>query len=80
MEKISKKEIKTIVTTALQQALNQLEIATPSRKTSKLVDAASRKLTIQLKRDVKKKVKKARKATSRVKKSKDAKPSVVLSA
>lgn len=81
MERISKKDIKTIVTTAIHQALNQLEIIKPSKKTSKLVDSASRKLTLQLKQDVQKKFKKARKAESRIKKGQEKnKAAIVLSA
>ena len=70
MEKISKKDIRTVVVTAMQQALNQLQIVKPSKKTSKLLDTASRKLALRLKQDVLKKFKQARKAESRLKKEK----------
>ena len=67
-KKISKKDIKNVVETALSQALTKLEIAEPSKKTKKFADSLSRKFAVQLKHDVKKKLKKDRKAESRSKK------------
>ncbi|MEO5977087.1 MAG: hypothetical protein ABIS36_04700 [Chryseolinea sp.] len=68
MEKMSKKDIKTVVDSVLSQALNKLQIGEPSKKTRKLVDSVSRKFVVQLKHDVKRKFKKERKAENRSKK------------
>ena len=43
--KVSKKEIKTKVSEVLSNALNQMDIAKPSRKTKKLIRKVTKKLS-----------------------------------
>jgi hypothetical protein len=55
--KISKKEIRTTVVTAVNQALSNLDLLVPSKKTKKVINKVSRKLSAELKRDLKKQLK-----------------------
>ena len=67
MKKISKKEILSAVEEVIQQALTKFEIADPSKKTKKLVENVSRKVSGRIKTEVKRKFKKDRKAAERSK-------------
>jgi hypothetical protein len=55
--KISKKQIITTVETAVNQALSNLEIASPSKKTKKVINKVSKKLSVEFKRELKKQFK-----------------------
>lgn len=74
MKKISKKYIRTRVVGAVDQTIDDLELSPASKKTRKLVNKASKKISAQLKSDFKKLSKKADKiARSLEKKEKRAK-------
>jgi hypothetical protein len=64
MEKISKTEIRQKVEDAMTLALAQLELAPSSKKTKKLVAKASKKISGQLRHDIKKQAKKSTKTTA----------------
>jgi hypothetical protein len=68
MKKISKKEIRDKVTVAMTQALTSFEIAEPSKKTRRTIDKVSKKLSTDIKRDLKKKQEKISKASASKKK------------
>lgn len=61
MEKVSKKEVKKIVQAAMNNALAQIEVLKPSRKTKKLLKKVSRKLSSEVRNNLKKKSKSHRK-------------------
>jgi len=66
MKKISKKEIRNKVEDAVNLAFQQMDVPSASKKTKKLVEKASKKISSRLKVDIKKlsrKAKKANKAT-----------------
>lgn len=76
-KKISKKEIQDVLQDAITQALNKLEIAAPSKKTKKLLDRISKKVSVRVKREIKRKnnnavTKAAAAGTKKVKASKAA--------
>lgn len=62
MNKVSKKEISAKLIEAMNQALVQLDIAPPSKKTKKLVVKATKKISQRLKQQIKKRIKKEEKA------------------
>lgn len=61
MKKISKKEIQDKVEDAVNVALQQFDAPIASKKTKRLVEKASKKISSQLKHDLKKLSKKAEK-------------------
>jgi hypothetical protein len=76
-KKISKKEIQDVLHEAISTALNKLEISAPSKKTKKLLDRISKKVTVRVKREIKRKnnatAKAATTATKKAKAPKGAK-------
>ncbi|MCD9019093.1 hypothetical protein [Parachryseolinea silvisoli] len=54
-KKISKKEIQDVLHEAISTALNKLEISAPSKKTKKLLDRISKKVSVRVKREIKRK-------------------------
>jgi hypothetical protein len=62
MKKILKKEILHTIENAMTQALSNLQISTPTKKTKKVIDKVSKKLTNEVKRELKKQTKKAAKS------------------
>jgi RNase P subunit RPR2 len=71
-KKISKKEIQDVLHDAINTALTKLEISAPSKKTMKLLDRISKKISVRVKREIKRKANHAAKTIS-VKKTKAAK-------
>lgn len=70
-KKISKKEIQDVLHEAISTALNKLEISAPSKKTKKLLDRISKKMSVSVKREMKRKNNAAAKAaTTATKKAK----------
>ena len=53
MKKLKKKEIRQVVDKAIEGALEKLSIAKPSKKTKKVLQKASKKVTSRLKGEVK---------------------------
>ncbi|WP_333820593.1 hypothetical protein [Ohtaekwangia sp.] len=58
MEKVLKKEILLTVEEAMNQALSKYAIASPSKKTKKLLDKVARKFSSRIRSEVKKQAKK----------------------
>lgn len=72
--KISKKEIRNTVEHAMGEAMEKLEIKTPSRKTKKAIGKVSQKIRKDLKKQARKTSKKAKKETSKSKAAEGKKP------
>ena len=68
MKKVSKKYIRAKVEGAVHQAIEELELSPASKKTKKLVNKASKKISGQLKSDFKVVSKKADKIARSLKK------------
>lgn len=75
-KKISKKEIQDVLHEAISTALNKLEISAPSKKTKKLLDRISKKVSVRVKREIKRK----NNATAKVATTKKAKAPKVAKA
>lgn len=69
-KKISKKEIQDVLHEAISTALNKLEISAPSKKTKKLLDRISKKVSDRVKREIKRKNNAATKAAATTTKKK----------
>lgn len=54
--KFSKKEIRTTVQSAMNEALSTLEVIAPSKKTKKVISKATKQVSDIVKRDLKKQV------------------------
>ncbi len=65
MKKISKKEIQENVNSSLVNLAHDLNIAEPSKKTSKLIRKVSKKVSAELKHELKKQLKKMKKVSAR---------------
>ena len=63
MKIVSKKEVKATVDQSLANIISQLEITSPSKKTSKLIEKMSKKLSGELKDELRKQFKKESKAS-----------------
>ncbi len=74
MEKISKKDIKVSLQSAIEQTLTEYGISEPSAKTKRMVKAVSKRVSKRIKTELKKSNRKGRKAIAR-KSAKDNKPS-----
>ncbi len=55
VKKISKKELKNTVNQVMSETLIKLDVSSPSKKTKKLLESISKKLSVQIKSDLKKK-------------------------
>ena len=64
MKTVKKKELQQSVQTALSQVVDSLEIAKPSKKTTRFIEKASKKISKELKDELKKQLKKMVKAGS----------------
>ena len=78
MQAISKKELRSTVTKSIADIIANMKIATPSKRTVKVIKKVSKKLTAELNHELKKHLKKMAKATSR--KTEKSKSKVALSA
>ncbi|HEY0656430.1 MAG TPA: hypothetical protein VGD65_25025 [Chryseosolibacter sp.] len=65
MKTISKKEIQNTISTSLTNVVNDLNIKTPSKKTSKLIKQVTKKFSSELKQELKKQLKKMEKASKK---------------
>ena len=69
MKKITRKELRKNTEETLRNLLSQFEIATPSKRTKKVVEKVSRRFSTSLKHEIKKKMKEHQKASRKVKNS-----------
>ena len=67
MKKLSGKELRQNTEKTINGLLSQLEIATPSKRTRKVVEKVSRRLSKELKQEMKKQLKKNQRATKKTK-------------
>lgn len=67
MKKISRKELRQNTEDTLKGLLSQFKIATPSKRTQKVVEKISRRFSDQLKQEIKKSMKKNLKVSDKAK-------------
>lgn len=71
MKKTVKSEIKTTVEKALQEVVDHLKIAKPSRKTRKAIARVTKSLRTDLKKSMKKEIKSATSPSKKTSKAKE---------
>jgi hypothetical protein len=65
MKKITRKELRQNTEETLRNLLAQFEIASPSKRTEKVVEKVSRSFSSRLKQEIKKQLKRNQKATKK---------------